>query len=65
VTILRRIPLRTADEQDVLTGWRRRYVWTQRAGACAEVKRRYRRRERHESATELRRESRRTGDDDR
>ncbi|MGH9095293.1 MAG: hypothetical protein ACRDXE_09045 [Acidimicrobiales bacterium] len=40
--------LLTGDENDVHTGWRRVYVWTQRAGATAKVKRRTRRRERRE-----------------
>jgi hypothetical protein len=62
---VRRLPFKTGDEYDALTPARRFYAWTQRAGACAEVKRRYRRRERREALVELRRESRRTGDDDR
>lgn len=40
--------VRGADEQDVLTGWRKFYCWTQRAGATSKVKRRARRRERRE-----------------
>lgn len=46
--------MRTADEQDVHTGWRKVYLWTQRTGATAKVKRRTRRRERHEARAELR-----------
>lgn len=46
----------TADEQDVYTGWRRIYCWTQRAGATSEVKRRTRRRERREGKAEIGRE---------
>jgi hypothetical protein len=49
--------MRTADEQDVHTGWRKWYLWTQRAGATSAVKRRTRRRERHEARAELRGES--------
>lgn len=45
---------RTADEYDVHTGWRKYYLWTQRPGATAKVKRRTRRRERHEARAELR-----------
>jgi len=41
--------IRTGDEQDVLTGWRAVYCWTKRAGATSRVKRRARRRERHEA----------------
>lgn len=55
--------VRGADEQDVLTGWRRFYVWTQRAGACDAVKRRARHRARREARDELRRARHRTGDD--
>lgn len=44
-----RRPKKSADEQDVHTGWRRLYCWTQRPGATAGVKRRTRRRERREA----------------
>jgi hypothetical protein len=37
---------RTADEQDVHTGWRKLYLWTQRPGATAKVKRQTTKRER-------------------
>lgn len=43
-------------EQDVHTFWRRVYSWTQRAGACAAVKRRTNRRERREGKALVRRE---------
>ncbi len=43
----------TTDEQDVHTGWRRLYVWTQRTGATAKTKRRTRRRERLEAKREI------------
>jgi hypothetical protein len=56
--------VRGADEQDVLTRWRRLFVWTQRAGACAAVKRRARRRERHDARRVADRERRRYGVDD-
>lgn len=49
--------MRTADEQDVHTGWRKLYVWTQRTGATAKVKRRTRRRERRDARAQLRDES--------
>lgn len=42
------------DEQDVFTGWRRFYVWTKRPGATSKVKRKARRRERHEAKAALR-----------
>lgn len=50
----RRLPPKTADEQDVLGkgGWRRWYTWTHRAGACKDVKRRYHRRERRDGKAE-------------
>lgn len=50
----RRLPPKTADEQDVLGkgGWRRWYSWTNRAGACKDVKRRYHRRERRDGKAE-------------
>lgn len=65
MTLGRRLPLTRAEEYDALTRARRHYVWTQRAGACDAVKRRYRRRERRTARDELRRERHRTGDDDR
>ena len=46
--------LRTGDENDVHTGWRRLYCYTQRAGVTAGVKRRTRRRGRAELKRELR-----------
>lgn len=61
----RRIPMTRAEEYDALTRARRFYVWTQRAGACAAVKRRYRRRERREARRASYRERHRYGDDDR
>ncbi len=45
--------IKSADEQDVFTGWRRLYSYTQRAGVCHKVKRRARRRERHEARREI------------
>ena len=36
-----------ADEQDVVTGWRRHLCYMQRAGVVTKIKRRMRRRERH------------------
>lgn len=46
----------TGDEQDTHTRWRRRYCYLQRAGATAGIKRRTRRRERHERDRQLRRD---------
>lgn len=50
----KRPPLKSADEQDVMTAWRRFYCWTQRTGATSKVKRRFRRRERQALRAELR-----------
>jgi hypothetical protein len=50
-------PVKSGDEQDVFTGWRRAYCWTQRAGACKRVKRRANRRERREGKREARDQS--------
>lgn len=47
-----RLPLRTAEEYDVHTGWRRVMFW--RAGEVAAVKRRTRRRERRQARREAR-----------
>lgn len=55
---MRRIPLINADEQDVMSKWRHYLCWTQRAGATAGVKRRYRRRERAVAKRQLRQEVR-------
>lgn len=52
-----RRPKPTADEQDVHTGWRKLYCWTQRAGATDRVKRRTRRRERRNAKREIRRDT--------
>jgi hypothetical protein len=41
-------PVKSGDEQDVFTRWRRAYCWTQRAGACKRVKRQANRRERRQ-----------------
>lgn len=48
--------IKGSDEQDVHTGWRRLYVWTQRTGATAKTKRRTRRRERLEAKRQVREE---------
>ena len=47
--------LKRGDEYDVIGSWRRLYCWTQRAGAVAGVKRRLRRRVRHDARRALRR----------
>ena len=44
-----------ADEQDVVTGWRRVMCYLRRAGATDAIKRRMRRRERHDGKANLRR----------
>jgi hypothetical protein len=41
-------------EQAVHTPWRKRYIWTQRTGACARIKRWTRRRERRAGKDEIR-----------
>lgn len=46
--------IKGAAEQDVHTGWRRLYVYTQRAGVTTKIKRMTRRRERREGKRELR-----------
>jgi hypothetical protein len=48
----RRLPLKDGDEYDIMRGWRRWYRWTQRAGACKQVKRRINRRERRDGKAE-------------
>jgi hypothetical protein len=50
----RRLPAKRADEQDVVTGWRRVLHW--RPGEVARIKRRLRRRERHHAKTEVNRQ---------
>lgn len=45
-----------ADEQDVVTGWRRYLCCMQRAGVTDAIKRRMRRRERHQARRRIRRE---------
>lgn len=49
-----REPVVKADEQDVVTGWRRLMIW--RPGEVAKIKRRIRRRERHVARHRMRRE---------
>lgn len=56
MTGMGRRPKKGGDEQDALTGWRHVCCYLQRAGATASVKRRSRRRERHEARQNLRRE---------
>lgn len=46
----------TGDEQDVHTGWRRLYCYTQRTGVTRRVKTRTNRRERREGRQEARRQ---------
>ena len=47
-------PVKSGDEQDVFTGWRKVYKYTQRAGVCKKVKRQANRRERREGKQEAR-----------
>jgi hypothetical protein len=51
-----------ADEYDVHTRWRRLLVWTKRAGATSAVKRKSRRRERHDARNDVRRHGNRDDD---
>lgn len=48
--------MKSGDEYDVFTKWRRYMAWTKKPGATARVKRGARRRERREAKTEIRRE---------
>lgn len=43
-----------ADEHDVVSGWRRYLCYMQRAGVVSRIKRRMRRRERHEAQHRIR-----------
>ena len=43
-----------ADEYDVVSGWRRVLCYMQRAGTTSAIKRRMRRRERHDAKQEIR-----------
>lgn len=43
-----------ADEWDVVTNWRRYICYMQRAGVTSAIKRRMRRRERHDAKSEIR-----------
>jgi hypothetical protein len=45
---------RHADEQDLVGGWRRVYLYLKKPGVAAALKRRIRRRERHEVKVRLR-----------
>lgn len=46
--------IRTREEQDAYTAWRKLLVWTQRAGAVAAVKRRTHRRNRRAARSRIR-----------
>lgn len=48
--------IKTGDEQDAHTGWRRWYCYTQRAGVTKGIKRSTNRRERRELKEEMLRE---------
>lgn len=45
--------IKTSEEQDIYTGWRRVLCWTSRAGAVKKIKRRTHQRERREGAQEI------------
>ena len=46
--------IKSSEEQDVYTRWRRLLCWTQRAGAVKKVKRRTHKRERREAKVDIR-----------
>ena len=46
--------IKSGDEEDVFTGWRKLYKYTQRAGVCKGVKRRANRGDRLEGKREAR-----------
>lgn len=46
-------PIRTPEEQDVYTGWRKLLVWTSRPGMVKCVKRRTHKRERRDAKREI------------
>ena len=46
--------IKSSDEQDVYSKWRRLLCWTQRAGAVKKVKRRTHKRERREAKVDIR-----------
>jgi hypothetical protein len=48
---------KSADEWDIVSGWRHVLCYTQRAGVTSSIKRRMRRRERHEAKHEILKES--------
>ena len=47
---MRKRIIKTGDEQDVYTGWRKYLYWTARPGAVKKVKRRTHKRERREAS---------------
>lgn len=49
-------PIKGGDEQDVFTGWRRLYCWTQRPGATKGVKVAANRRDRRGKRDDIRRQ---------
>ena len=51
-------PIKNADEEDAFTAWRHLYCYLGRAGVRSRIKRRYRRRERHEAKDQIRKEDR-------
>lgn len=51
-----RAPTKKPAEDDVVTGWRRLYCYTQRAGVTSGIKRQIRRRERRTSKETIRRD---------
>lgn len=49
--------IKTADEQDAYTRWRKLYIYLGRAGAVKKIKRRTHRRERREGKQEARKQA--------
>ena len=48
--------IKNADEEDAFTRWRHFYIYLSRPGVTSSIKRRARRRERHEAKQEIRKE---------
>ena len=51
-------PIKGWDEEDAFTGWRHYLCYLQKAGARSYIKRKYRRRERHDAKAQIRKEDR-------
>ena len=48
------IPMKGGFEQDVLTGWRKEYCYTKKAGVCKKAKKKYNKRVRRQIKQEIR-----------